>query len=57
MYADLFVKFRTLLFSGLSPDEVVAKKPTGDYHPEWTNRDEFARLTFESYWGYFAQDA
>jgi len=57
MYADLFVKFRTLLFSGLSPDEAVAKKPTGDYQPEWTNRDKFTRLAFESYWGYFAQDA
>ena len=58
MYAKLFVEFRdNLLFKGLSPAEAIAAKPTSGLMPEWGNPDEFVKLTFESYWGYYAQDA
>jgi glyoxylase-like metal-dependent hydrolase (beta-lactamase superfamily II) len=58
MFADLFVTFRDkLLFKGLSPAEAVAAKPTAGMRPDWDNPDEFVKLAFESYWGYYAQDA
>ncbi len=58
MYAKLFLKIRDdLLFTGLSPAEAVAAKPTAGLQPDWGNPDEFVKLAFQSYWGYYAQDA
>jgi cyclase len=58
MFADLFLKIRDkLLFAGLSPDEAVAAKPAAGLMPEWGSPDRFIRLAFQSYWGYYTQDA
>ena len=58
MYADLFLKIRDkLLFAGLSPDEAVAAQPAAGLKPEWGSPDRFIRLAFQSYWGYYTQDA
>ncbi len=58
MYTTLFLRFRDeLLFTGLSPEEAAAARPTADYRPEWGDPDPFVIKAYQSLWGYFAPDA
>jgi len=57
MYADLFTKLRTALYSALSPAEAVAQEPAKDYVAAMGDPEQFLTLSFQSMWGHFAPDA
>jgi glyoxylase-like metal-dependent hydrolase (beta-lactamase superfamily II) len=57
MYADLFNKLRTGLYSALSPAEAVAQEPAKDYVAAMGDPEQFLTLSFQSMWGHFAPDA
>jgi glyoxylase-like metal-dependent hydrolase (beta-lactamase superfamily II) len=56
MYADLFMKVAKLVLTSKSPVEAVAAHPTGEYHPEWTDADEFVDRAQRSYRTHIRRD-
>ncbi len=55
-YTDMFMRVAELVLSSQSPAEAVEARPTGGYHPEWTDADEFVERAHRSYRTHLRRD-
>jgi cyclase len=57
MHQTIYGRLRALLFSGRSPDEAIAARPTREYDERMGDPERFVRLAFQSLWGQLSPDA
>jgi glyoxylase-like metal-dependent hydrolase (beta-lactamase superfamily II) len=57
MYGTIWERLLKKLYSGGSPDEAVAARPTQEFDDIMGPSDEFVRRAFKSLWAYLSPDA
>jgi cyclase len=57
MYGEIFERLRTMLRTGLSPDEAIAAQPTKEFNAKMGDPSMFIRLAFQSMWPQLSPDA
>ena len=56
MYREMFDRVAALVLQATSPREAADAHPTGEYHPEWADADQFVMRAHESFKTHLRRD-